>query len=360
MPDKAAFRFIDLFAGIGGLRIGFDKIGGRCVFTSEWDTFAQETYRANFPNEHPITGDITKVHAKDVPEHDVLLAGFPCQPFSLAGVSKKNSLGRAHGFLDKTQGTLFFDVVRILKYRKPKAFLLENVKNLRSHDRGNTMKVILDALNQLNYRVDHRIVDARHWLPQHRERIFIAGVRKDLDPDFALGEIVYPQKKNPVLASILHPEDGSEEDERPYTEGADGTVASKYILTPKLWQYLQNYARKHKAAGHGFGFGLCSSSSVARTLSARYYKDGSEILIERVGDIPRRLTPRECSRLMGFDDPNKKWKIVVSDTQAYRQFGNAVAPPVARAMAEAMQPAILKAMKQATRRIKKNKPKSSP
>ncbi len=346
MSNQAAFRFIDLFAGIGGLRIGFEAIGGRCVFTSEWNSFSQKTYRANFPDEHPIFGDITKVRAEDVPAHDVLLAGFPCQPFSIAGVSKKNSLGRAHGFLDETQGTLFFDVVRILDCHKPKAFLLENVKNLRSHDRGNTMKVILHVLDQLGYRVDHRIVDARHWVPQHRERIFIAGVRKDLAPDFSLGDIPLPPGGGPVLASILHPEDGSETAEAPYTEGSAGTVASKYVLTPKLWQYLQNYALKHKSAGNGFGFGMCRPDSVARTLSARYYKDGSEILVARAGGIPRRLTPRECSRLMGFDRPTAKyaWKIVVSDTQAYRQFGNAVVPPVAIAMAETMAPSIRNAM----------------
>jgi DNA (cytosine-5)-methyltransferase 1 len=346
MSDDAPFRFVDLFAGIGGLRIGFEAIGGKCVFTSEWNTFSQKTYQANFPDEHPIHGDITKVQAEDVPEHDVLLAGFPCQPFSIAGVSKKNSLGRAHGFLDETQGTLFFDVVRILDCRKPTAFVLENVKNLRSHDRGNTMKVILKALDDLGYKVDCRVVDARHWVPQHRERIFITGVRRDLDPNFSLGDVVRAPGMDPVLSSILHRENGSETAEAPYTEGPAATVASKYTLTPKLWQYLQTYAIKHKAAGNGFGFGLCGPHSVARTLSARYYKDGSEILIDRPGSIPRRLTPRECSRLMGFDRPekNKTWKIVVSDTQAYRQFGNAVAAPVAIAVAEAMAPAIRRAM----------------
>lgn len=346
MSDQVDFRFIDLFAGIGGLRIGFEAIGGHCVFTSEWNPFSQRTYRANFPDEHQIHGDITKIRAEDVPEHDVLLAGFPCQPFSIAGVSKKNSLGRAHGFQDETQGTLFNDIARILDCHKPKAFLLENVKNLRSHDRGETMKVILRVLDQLGYTVEPRIVDARHWVPQHRERLFIAGVRKDLGPAFSLGEIVRPPGGDPVLASILHPENGTEAAEAPYTEGSDGTVANKYVLTPALWQYLQDYAAKHKAAGNGFGFGLCGPNSVARTLSARYYKDGSEILIARTGEIPRRLTPRECSRLMGFDRPTAKkpWKIVVSDTQAYRQFGNAVSPPVAIAVAEAMAPSIRSAM----------------
>lgn len=336
----SAFRFIDLFAGIGGLRIGFEGIGGRCVFTSEWNKFSQVTYRANFEDHHEINGDITRIAARDIPEHDVLLAGFPCQPFSIAGVSKKNSLGRAHGFLDETQGTLFFDVVRILAHHRPRAFLLENVKNLLSHDRGNTMRVILHALDELGYDVDHKVIDARHWVPQHRERIFIVGFRRDMPTNFSLDDVEIPAGPNPVLSSILHPEDGSEAFEEPYTVGSDACVAAKYTLTPNLWRYLQDYAAKHKAAGNGFGFGLCGPGNVARTLSARYYKDGSEILIAQDGGIPRRLTPRECARLMGFDRPgsNRPWKIAVSDTQAYRQFGNAVAAPVAAAIAEAMAP----------------------
>lgn len=338
--DKSEFRFVDLFAGIGGLRIGFEKIGGTCVFTSEWNKFSQETYLANFGNDHLIAGDITEVDEASIPEHDVLLAGFPCQPFSIAGVSKKNSLGRAHGFLDDTQGTLFFDVVRIIRHHRPKAFLLENVKNLLSHDKGNTFRVIMHALDELGYETDHKVIDARHWVPQHRERIFIAGFRRDIPTKFSLDDVLIPTFPNPLLSSILHPEDGSESSEEPYTTGAKALVAEKYTLSPKLWAYLQNYAAKHKAAGNGFGFGLCTPSSVARTLSARYYKDGSEILIAQRGKNPRRLTPRECARLMGFDRPgsNRPWKIVVSDAQAYRQFGNAVAAPVAAAIAEAMSP----------------------
>lgn len=338
--DTSSFRFIDLFAGIGGLRIGFENVGGKCVFTSEWNKFSQETYRANFGDDHPIAGDITEVDVESIPEHDVLLAGFPCQPFSIAGVSKKNSLGRQHGFLDDTQGTLFFDVVRILRHHKPKAFLLENVKNLLSHDKGNTFRVIMHALDELGYETDHKVIDARHWVPQHRERIFIAGFRRDVPTTFSLDDVLVPDGPNPLLSSILHPEDGSEAPEEPYTLGHDAKVAPKYTLTPKLWAYLQNYAAKHKAAGNGFGFGLCTPSSVARTLSARYYKDGSEILIAQEGKNPRRLTPRECARLMGFDRPgsNRPWKIVVSDAQAYQQFGNAVAAPVATAIAEAMSP----------------------
>jgi DNA (cytosine-5)-methyltransferase 1 len=337
----APFKFIDLFAGIGGLRIGFEAIGGRCVFTSEWNKFAQETYRANFPDDdHEVYGDITKIDEKDIPEHDVLLAGFPCQPFSIAGVSKKNSLGRAHGFADETQGTLFFDVVRILRHHRPKAFLLENVKNLLSHDRGNTMRVILHTLDELNYDVDYRVIDAQRWVPQHRERIFLVGFSRDYPTNFAMDDVVFPNCKPPKLGDILHPEDGSEMAEDPFTEGPRATVASKYTLTPKLWEYLQNYAAKHKAKGNGFGFGLRGPEDVARTLSARYYKDGSEILIAQPGGIPRRLTPRECARLMGFDTPgsNHPWIIPVSDTQAYRQFGNAVAAPAAAAVANAMEP----------------------
>ena len=270
----------------------------------------------------------------------MLLAGFPCQPFSIAGVSKKNSLGRAHGFADETQGTLFFDVVRILRHHRPKAFLLENVKNLLSHDRGNTMRVILHALDELDYDVDYRVIDAQSWVPQHRERIFLVGFRRDYPTNFTMDDVVFPDCKPPILGDILHPGDGSEIAEEPFTEGLQATVASKYTLTPKLWEYLQNYAAKHKAKGNGFGFGLRGPEDVARTLSARYYKDGSEILIAQPGGIPRRLTPRECARLMGFDKPgsNHPWVIPVSDTQAYRQFGNAVAAPAAAAVANAMEP----------------------
>lgn len=337
---KAPFKFIDLFAGIGGLRRGFDAIGGECVFTCEMNKYSQETYRANFGAEHAIAGDITQVKAEDIPPHDLLLAGFPCQPFSLAGVSKKNSLGRAHGFADETQGTLFFDVVRILRHHKPRAFLLENVKNLLSHDRGNTMRVILHALDELGYEVDFRVIDARSWVPQHRERIFIAGFRRDHKTTFSFDDVQIPPGPNPTLSTILHPEDGTETADGRNTVGDLGKVHDRYTLTDNLWAYLQRYAEKHRAAGNGFGFGLVGPQNVARTLSARYHKDGSEILVAQPGKNPRRLTPRECARLMGFDRPgsNDPWKIPVSDTQAYRQFGNAVAAPVSVAIAEAMAP----------------------
>jgi len=345
------FTFIDLFAGIGGLRLGFESIGGRCVFTSEWDKYSQKTYRANFPDDdHEINGDITKIEAEDIPAHDVLLAGFPCQPFSIAGVSKKNSLNRPHGFEDKTQGTLFYDVARIIRHHRPSAFLLENVRNLVSHDKGRTFETIRDVLqNDLGYRIDFRILDGRYWVPQHRERIFIVGFREDTDFDF--GALAVPDKADaPRLGAILHPQDGSETPDQRFVVDNIGKVNPKYTLTQHLWTYLQNYAAKHKAAGNGFGFGLCGPDDVARTLSARYYKDGSEILIEQKGSIPRRLTPRECARLMGFDEPQgANFTIPVSDTQAYRQFGNSVVVPVVKAIAEHMKPHILSAMKRTSR-----------
>jgi DNA (cytosine-5)-methyltransferase 1 len=341
-----AFTFIDLFAGIGGLRRGFDTIGGKCVFTCEWDKHSQQTYRANYPDDnHEIFADIRQLREQDVPTHDVLLAGFPCQPFSIAGVSKKNALNRPHGFACETQGTLFFDIQRILAYHRPKAFLLENVKNLVNHDKGRTFAVIRDVLeNQLGYSIRFRILDAKSWLPQHRERIFIVGFREECGFDF--DDLIVPNPlRGPTLKTILHPENGEEAPERPYTDGNIGRVSEKYALTDKLWSYLQGYAEKHKAKGNGFGFGLFGREGIARTLSARYYKDGSEILIDRgSGRNPRRLTPRECARLMGFDKPGKSdFKIPVSDTQAYRQFGNSVAVPAVEAVARLMRPYILDA-----------------
>lgn len=347
--EDAKFSFIDLFAGIGGLRRGFEHIGGKCVFTSEWDKYCQQTYRANFPNdEHEISGDITEVNVEDIPVHDVLLAGFPCQPFSIAGVSKKNALNRPHGFACDTQGTLFFDVARIIEYHRPKVFVLENVKNLVNHDKGNTFKVIKKTLEEdLGYKkVEYRVLDAKSWVPQHRERIFIVGFLEDTDFDFE--KMIVPSPlSGPKLGSILHPENGTEEIEKPFTEGNIGRVNEKYVLSEKLWNYLQAYAAKHKAKGNGFGFGLFGVEGVARTLSARYYKDGSEILIKTKGDRPRRLTPRECARLMGFDEPQgHEFKIPVSDTQAYKQFGNSVVVPVVKAVAEHLEPHILEALKE--------------
>lgn len=337
LPASPRFTFIDLFAGIGGLRRAFDSIGGHCVFTSEWNKYAQLTYAANFRDNHAINGDITKISTDEIPDHDVLVAGFPCQPFSIAGVSKKNSLGRSHGFLDEAQGTLFFDVARILAAKRPAAFMLENVKNLKSHDRGRTFSVIMKTLrDELGYHVWEKVIDAQHFVPQHRERIVIVGFREDTP--FSWDDLKLPPKGAQHMASILHPEDASEEEEHPYTLGIRSTVNPKYVLTDKLWNYLQQYAEKHKAAGNGFGFGLVGPQSVARTLSARYYKDGSEILVDRgAGMNPRRLTPRECARLMGYDD---NFRIPVSDTQAYKQFGNSVAVPVFCEVARIMQPHI--------------------
>lgn len=333
------FTFIDLFAGIGGMRLGFESAGGRCVFTSEWDAWCQKTYRENFGPED-IQGDITKVDAAAIPDHDILVAGFPCQPFSIAGVSKKNSLGRAHGFACNTQGTLFFDVERIIARKRPRAFLLENVKNLVSHDRGRTYGVIMEVLKEkLGYHVFPQIVDGRVLVPQHRERIFLVGFRDDVPFDWQ--NVSWPARAQwPTLGSILHPEDGTEAAEAPYTDES-GKVDSRYTLSDRLWTYLQDYARKHQARGNGFGFGLFGPESVARTLSARYYKDGSEVLIRQEGRNPRRLTPRECARLMGFDREGRRFRIPVSDTRAYKQFGNSVVVPVVERIAQAMRPFVV-------------------
>lgn len=370
-PEPRTFTFIDLFAGIGGLRKGFEAIGGECLFTSEWNKYAVRTYKANHycdPKRHKFNLDIRSITLsaqpevteeeaylnidREIPNHDVLLAGFPCQPFSLAGVSKKNSLGLKHGFECETQGTLFFDVARIIAAKRPAAFLLENVKNLKSHDKGNTFRIICETLNELGYEVadinapkgaDPKVIDARHFLPQHRERIVLVGFRRDLNvhQGFTLRDItkLYP-KHSPSFGDIL-----------------DQNVDEKYILTPKLWDYLFRYAEKHRARGNGFGFGLTGPNDVARTLSARYHKDGSEILVDRgfnhmlafehkLNHVnrPRRLTPQECSRLMGFDKPGESCFVIpVSDTQAYRQFGNSVAVPVFEAIAKLMKDRILAA-----------------
>ncbi len=340
--DNSSFKFIDLFAGIGGLRMGFESIGGECVFTSEWNKYSQHSYAANFDCDHEIAGNIEEVHEASIPEHDVLLAGFPCQPFSIAGVSKKNSLNLPHGFQCETQGNLFFEIVRILKYHQPRAFLLENVKNLVSHDKGRTFQVIHHMLTEeLGYQVDYKVIDAKSWVPQHRERIFIVGFRYPNTFDFDGFTFADPHK-GPKLGTILHPQDGSEDlDEynADYISGKKGHVLPKYTLSDKLWNYLQAYAEKHRKKGNGFGFSVFDKNDVARTLSARYYKDGSEILIKQRGKNPRRLTPRECARLMGFDRPgHKPFAIPVSDNQAYRQFGNAVVVPVVESIAKYMAP----------------------
>lgn len=308
------YRFIDLFAGIGGIRTAFEQYG-ECVFSCEWDVKAQETYEANF-GEKPV-GDIRSVNEKEVPDHDILLAGFPCQPFSIAGISKKKSMGREHGFLDETQGTLFFDIARIIKEKQPQAFLLENVKNLRSHDKGKTFQIIKKVLEEeLGYTIYDTVINAKGLVPQNRERIYIVGFKKPLTFDFPEVPMV-----GPSLRSIL-----------------EENVDIKYTLSDKLWSYLQAYKEKHAKKGNGFGYGLANLDSYSRTLSARYYKDGSEILIpQEEGENPRRLTPRECARLQGFPE---EFKIVVSNTAAYKQFGNSVAVPVVSLIAEKMIQAI--------------------
>ena len=308
MQEK--FTFIDLFAGIGGMRIAFEKSGGRCVFSSEWNKFSQQTYETNF-GEVP-DGDITKIDAKDIPNHDILVGGFPCQPFSIAGVSSKKALGRKHGFEDETQGTLFFDIVRIIREKKPRAFLLENVKNLKSHDKGNTFRVIMKKLREdLGYDVHYKIVDASSVVPQHRERIFIVGFRKPMDFEFPkLAD------KRPKLGDVL-----------------EKKVDGKYTLTDGTWKALQRHKEMHSKKGNGFGYSMADMDSIAKTLSARYYKDGAEILIPQGKKNPRRLTPRECARIMGFPE---KFKIPVSDNQAYRQFGNAVVVPVVKEIAKSI------------------------
>ena len=315
------FTFIDLFAGIGGTRLAFQKAGGSCIFSSEIDKYARQTYQTNHIDSPE--GDITGIQSSGIPDHDVLVAGFPCQPFSIAGVSKHNALGREHGFDHPTQGTLFFEIQRILRDRQPRAFLLENVKNLKSHDKRRTFKVIIDTLtdpNGLNYNVTHKVIDASPLVPQHRERTYIVGFKNpEVNYEFPIIEPDSPKKG--LRKDIL------EEEPDP-----------KYRLSEHLWQYLQDYKAKHAAKGNGFGYGLVDPNDpdvTTRTLSARYYKAGSEILIDTGGDTPRRLTPRECARLMGFPD---SFKIPVSDTQAYKQFGNSVVVPVVERIAESMGP----------------------
>lgn len=320
------FAFADLFAGIGGFRIALSAAGGRCVFSSERDVHAQKTYAAWF-NDFPH-GDINEIDSAEIPDHDVLSAGFPCQPFSLAGVSKKQSIGQSHGFRCERQGNLFFKICEVAALKRPRVLFLENVKNLRSHDGGRTWKVIQSCLDDLDYELHWKLIDARWWVPQHRERIFMVCFdRKRFGSNV---QFVFPEppKRGPVLRSILAQR-----------------VPDKYILSQHLWCYLKQYAEKHRRAGNGFGYGLFGPADVARTLSARYHKDGAEILIRRGNGRPRRLTPGECARLMGYDEKvalrfghTRGFPMVVSDTQAYRQFGNSIVPAVAEAIAKQFVP----------------------
>lgn len=329
-PPPAEFLFIDLFAGIGGFNLGMRSLGGRCVFASEWDKYAAQTYSAWHGSDHLYTDDIRVLdHESLVPHHDVLLAGFPCQPFSIAGVSKKNSLGRAHGFDDAKQGNLFFSICKIAESKRPAVMILENVKNLKSHDKGNTWRVISETLDELGYEVRSKVIDARHWVPQHRERVFIVCFARSEFLAEEIEQFVFPDppKKAPKLKTILEVD-----------------PEKKYMLTDNLWKYLQDYAAKHKAAGNGFGFQLVGPNDISRTMSARYYKDGSEILIDEPRwKNPRRLTPSEAAKLMGFTRSFAKlsgfktgFPQVVSDTQAYKQFGNSVSPLVVAAVGRAV------------------------
>jgi DNA (cytosine-5)-methyltransferase 1 len=332
-PEKPKFTFVDLFAGIGGTRLAYQNLGGKSVFTSEWDKFAKRTYERNF-GEVPF-GDITKINEKDIPDHDILLAGFPCQPFSIAGVSKKNSLRRKHGFLDETQGTLFFDIARIIKEKRPDAFMLENVKNLQSHDKGKTFQVIretLEAEEGLNYSIYYSVIDGKHFVSQHRERIFIVGFNREKykgqesidfksiteNPDKIKYHLYKKQSDKYTLSEKI-------------SEILENNPDDKYTLSDKLWNYLKDYSKKHKSKGNGFGYGLVDLNGISRTLSARYFKDGSEILIPQKNKNPRKLTPRECARLMGFPD---NFEIPVSNNQAYKQFGNSIIVPLAEAVGQ--------------------------
>lgn len=325
--DNTHFKFIDLFAGIGGFHCAMTAVGGECVFTSEWDKHAVKTYKEWYRTDNVMSDDIRDFDPSQIPDHDVLCAGFPCQPFSLAGVSKKNSLGRKHGFEDETQGNLFFSIMKIVEAKRPPILFLENVPNLKSHDKGNTWKVIEQHLFDADYETYSETVDASQWVPQKRKRIFIVCFDKKVfgRPDNIRFE--WPENvtaDGPKLASVL--EDNPD---------------SKYMLSDKLWEYLQNYAKKHAAKGNGFGFGLNHGDSVTRTMSARYHKDGSEILIEQSGwKNPRRLTPQEAHKLMGYNERYARmfghdgsFPLVVSDTQAYRQCGNSVVPQAIESVA---------------------------
>ncbi len=309
------FTFVDLFAGVGGTRLSMERAGSKCVYSNEIDKYACMTYEANFGDD-PY-GDITQVRPEDIPAHDILVAGFPCQPFSLAGVVKYQSLGREHGFRDKTKGTLFFDIVRILEHHRPDAFLLENVKNLKSHDNGRTWKIIMETLEvDLGYHVHAEVLDAQFLVPQHRERVFIIGFKEPLK--FEWPEL---EDRKPKLKDILEKE-----------------VDEKYTLTDGVWRALQRHAERHRKKGHGFGYSIADLDGTSRTLSARYYKDGAEILIAQKGENPRRLTPKECARLQGFPDD---FKIPVGDGHAYRQFGNSVAVPLVERIAKSLVQSLL-------------------
>ena len=310
------FTFADMLCGIGGMRIGLQEAGGRCVFSCERDKNARKTYKTWF-GEEPH-GDVWDINPKDIPDHDILVSGFPCQPFSIAGIPKKNSLGMAHGFDDKDQGNLFFRLADIVSVKRPLAMIFENVKNLLSHDKRRTWATIESTLTNMEYTVFHKTIDADTYVPQHRERVFVVCFDKRVFSDASSFEFPnqFPDVHHPrpAMASILENE-----------------VPDKYTLSDSLWAYLQKHAERQKAKGNNFRYGLVDKEGVSRTLSARYFKDGSEILVPQTGKNPRFLTPRECARLMGFPD---ELPIVVSDDQAYKQFGNSLVPQVSSAIAK--------------------------
>lgn len=299
--SKIKFTFSDICAGIGGMRLAFENLGGKCVFSSEWDKFCQKTYFENFGDTPQ--GDITKIPIKDIPKHDILLAGFPCQPFSKSGFATRKYLNKKDGFADERQGKLFFHITTIIAEKKPTAVFLENVPRLVRMNKGKTFEMILNELDKLGYDCKWKVISAETVVPQRRERLYIIATRKGID--FKFPEI--PDLK-PQLKQIF-----------------EKNIDKKYILSDNTWNWLQNHAKKHSAMGNGFGFRMADPKKTACTLSARYGKDGSEILIPRRNSNPRKLSPRECARLMGFPD---NFVIPVSDTQAYRQFGNSVVAPI--------------------------------
>jgi len=341
--NNSSFTFIDLFAGIGGFHLGLKKNGGACVYANEWDKYSNLTYAAWFPNTGVDARDLRTIDIKgDIPRHDVLAGGFPCQPFSLAGVSKKNSMGLKHGFSDAKQGNLFLHICKIVENRQPKVIFLENVKNLISHDKGRTWKTIQQRLDELDYEVKWKVIDAVDWVPQHRERIYIVAFRRKSFTKTEIASFEFPKspKRQPKLKEIL-----------------DAKPQKKYMLSDKLWAYLVAYAKKHQVKGNGFGYSIADIDSHSRTLSARYYKDGSEILIsQKRWQNPRRLSPSEAARLMGFDESWGKghgngFPQVVSDSQAYRQFGNSVCPHVVAAIGSQIKQ-ILQKQRERTSRLR--------
>lgn len=330
-------RTADLFAGIGGFRLGFRSVSSKCVFAVEIDKFSRKTYASNHEVDHPFPLDVRNVPV--LPPCDMVLAGFPCQPFSIAGIPKRASLGRPTGFSCKSQGNMFAETMRLLGSSKAEIVVLENVPHIALHNKGRTFEKIEHALRNAGWNIAHDVLDASAFLPQTRRRWFLVGFRSlAMANRFAFRAT--PRVKGTMkLQSVLHPEDGVGHVEQPYTDHS-GRAAEKYTLSDNLLRCLRRHAARQKAKGNGFGYSIASPLGLARTLTARYGKDGSEILVPRPQGNPRRLTPRECSRLMGFDEGQASdFVIPVSDTQAYKQFGNAVPPPMARHVANSVEAA---------------------